>query len=319
MIIQAMPYPAGATGAHRYWGISIDENVNGVATNAALGDLQFFDAFGAMISRGLTGYAKAGWTSDAAQAASTNLTDERVGGSVGNVAYEDGDAPLVLWVDFGSPAAPALMRVVGIELAFIGANPADFSMVYSDDALAWTSVASASGVTSWKEFQDRVYENPGNPPAWTGQQAISTTQIQIRLDDYYDSYFGFGMSELLFYETIGGAPVVPSSITASSTLSGYPPDNLIDGSSSTLWTTNGAQSPRTVTITATFASSVKIAEIGMRARSDADSNIGKQMPNDLLVSYWDGSAFRYMGKLLDPAPSWASPGELRKYPLLISQ
>lgn len=309
----------GSAGGHRYWGVSISATNEDPVGNVDVAELRFFDATGACISDGLTGYASAGWGANTDRAAADGLSDGLT--STFEIAsYQGGTFPLVYWFDFGSPVDAALMQVVGVEEAFNAACPKDYAMVYSDDAATWTAVASTTGETGWQENEDRTLENPDNVPAWTGQNAFSSTQWRIRLEDYYSSYFSWGLAELEFYETIGGANVVPSSITATSTLSGYPASNLIDGDASTFWASDGSTpSRKTVYLSATFSSSVSVAQIGQRARPGGDTQIGRQMPNELRVEYNDGGTWKYAGYIIDPAPSFAAPGELRKYPLLFSR
>ena len=304
---------------HRYWGISISATNEDPAGNVDVAELRFFDDTGACISDGLTGFAKAGWTGNSGKAASDGLSDGLTG-TLEIASYTGGSLPMIYWFDFGSPVNPALMQVVGVTEEFNASCPKDFAMVYSDDALAWTAVASTTDETDWQYNEDRTLENPDNAPAWTGQNAFASTQWTVRMEDYYSSYFGWGMAELEFYETIGGEKVVPVSIAASDSLGGYPPSNLIDGNAGTFWTTSGSTPAKNVVnITATFASPVSIAQIGMRARPDSDDQIGRQMPKEVRVSYEDGATRKYAGYIIDPAPSFAAPGELRKYPLLIAR
>ena len=310
-----------AANAHRYWGILISATNETPVSNVDVADLRFFDATGAAISNGLTGYAKAGWTANSGKQASDGLGD---GLTTANeiVSYTGGSLPLVYWFDFGSPVNPALMQVVGTTEAFNAACPKDYAMVYSDDAATWTSVASTTGQTNWQENEDRTLENPNAVPAWTGQNAFSSTEWQIRMEDYYSSYFAWAFSELEFYETIGGAKVTPASMAASSTASGQPASNLIDGNDTTYWASSGTTPVKNaIYVAATFSTPRKIAQIGLRARNDAGApaDIGKQMPKEIRVEYKVGGVWKYASYLIDPAPSFAAKGELRKYSLKFSR
>lgn len=308
-----------AANAHRYWGILISATNETPVSNVDVAELRFFDATGACISNGLTGYAKAGWTANAAKQASDGLSDGLT--TTNEIAsYAGGSLPMIYWFDFGSPVSAALMQVVGTTEAFNAACPKDYALVYSDDAISWTSVASTTGQTNWQENEDRTLENPNAVPAWTGQNAFSSTEWQIRMEDYYSSYFAWAFSELEFYETIGGAKVTPASMAASSTASGQPASNLIDGNDTTYWAST-VVSKNNVFVAATFSTPRKIAQIGLRARNDAGApaDIGRQMPKEIRVEYKVGGVWKYASYLIDPAPSFAAKGELRKYSLKFSR
>ena len=306
---------------HRYWGISIAATNEQPVGTAGVAELEFFDRNGALISKGKQGFAKAGWTAVSGQTANAGLSDGLTSPSEGAVSYSGGSLPFILWMDFGSPVAASLMRVVGFRQDYAGGCPKDYSMVYSDDAVTWTVAASTTGQTNWQNEEDRILENPANPPAWTGQQALSSTQWRIRLEDYYEFLFNWSMAKLEFYESIGGAKVVPSGIAATSSASGRGPEFLIDDSTDTCWVNASGQPQALIYITATFASPIKVAQIGMMPQSltSSPADIGKQMPKETRVEYLDGGTWKYAGYLIDPAPSYAAKFELRKYPLLISR
>lgn len=311
----------GVAAGHLFWGVSISATNEEPLSGVGCTELRFFDAAGNCISDGLTGYAKSGWTAINSQTAATKLTDGLTTTQTNSVAYSSGALPFVMWVEFSSPANVALAQIVAYAEVFGAGNPKDFDLVYSDDGVTWTAVATTTDETGWRENEDRTLENPLNPPAWTGQNAFTALNWRFRLEDYHEPLFAWGMSEVLAYDTVDGSPTVPISISSNRTWA-EPLTNLIDGDDQTFASDVDNPPTRQATyIELGFASPINLAAIGLRARNGAGdpADIGKQMPNELRVEYLDGATWKYAGYLIDPNPSYAAKGELRRFPLLFAR
>lgn len=189
-----------------------------------------------------------------------------------------------------------------------GQTPSDFSVQYSDDAVAWTTAWSETGVT-WTGFEFKRCVNPsyGEPPySGSPHGAHAYWRLHSMRADNDDAV---ALAEMEFRATPGGADQATGGTpSASSIFSGsFPASAAFDDDGGTLW--SAANGSNWAWLQYQFGSAVEVTEVVIAARDDVAAITS---PGEFAFQYSDDGVTWTTAWALVGETSW-SLGETRTY------
>lgn len=283
----------GGSAAHRYWGIRINTSGGGAF---ALGDLELYHSQdGGNLAFGKTGFQDSGLTnSGSSQTPGTHLTDGAFGANIGNWGITTSATGTKIWVDLTTAQAINVVRIVGLETAFVTSLPLTFDVISSDDQVTWNTVWSVT-TAAWasENFELRAFPQSG-APTYTGSPWGTHAYWRLLMLGNAASN-GFAIAEAEFRATPGGSNQTTGGTASDSDhfSSSFVGSKAFDNDLTTMWVTVGdSNTPPTGDhwLQYQFASPVHVGEIKITARNDT---FFTQSPTQFMVQYSDdGTTFQ---------------------------
>lgn len=263
--------------AHRYWRINFTGS-NGAGL--ALFDVEFRTAVGgADVTDGAGGAASS--NSTAAGTSPANLFD-------GSPTNRWSTSSTSAWVqyDFGPSNSKDVVEFTMACAPDVTRSPKDFTLQYSDDGSAFTTVGTYTNIINWQPGQRRTFQLSGEVA--TPVLPVSTRYWRVVLKDPQGGAVTMSLAEMELRGTIGGPDVATTStaLDGSTFNAGQAAANCFDGSSSTRWQVSSSNQPAWHYHDFGAGVAKSIAEIGLMADpaggSSAPTSITLQRSTDAL-------------------------------------
>lgn len=257
--------------AHRYWRICVTSNAAGGSGSAGDADVTLTDVELRTAAGG----------SDATGSGSASANNARFGSSAA-AAFDTqpytfwkftADASNWLKYDFGAGNDKDIVEVALTCGLATGFAPRDFTVQWSDDASAWTTVMTVTGATEWTPGQRRTFNSSGETPTPDPPAACRYWRLVV------SAVQGSGgvpeIAKLQLRESVGGADATGSGSAFSGTTIFYGnPANAFDSNASTVWSPSNGVAGENSALGYDFGSGVtkNIAEIAITTHP-TDANL----------------------------------------------
>lgn len=239
-------------------------------------------------------------------------------GNDGTAWYSTSNRNIGEWIgyDFGAKVAPYSF-VIQPGAGFPQGTPRNIALDYSDDGLAWTPHTVYFVDSDWvasvaKTFVIGRVEGGGG----VGTVEIGAHRYWL-LKDWTNTQGSadpvVGGAALALRETVGGAALAVSAITATDTLSGYPASNLVDGNAATFWVAQYSSNPALVV---DLGSAKSVRQVAWTGRPD--SPYWNQSPRGFNLYFSDdGLTWNLAAPILLPAQTGAGQTSVGSVPTSI--
>lgn len=221
--------------AHRYWRINFTGSVGGASLT--LFDVEFRTTFGGSdVTDGAGGTASA--SASSAGTGPANLFD-----SSPTNRWARSSTSAWIQYDFGAANTKDIIEFTMACGADVTQAPKDFTLQYSDDGTAFTTVGTFANIINWQPGQRRTFQLTGEvstpaPPA-------ATRYWRVVCKDLQGGAITLSVAEMELRESAGGSDVATTSTALDGSVfsAGQGAANCFDGNASTTWQVTSGNQP----------------------------------------------------------------------------